>query len=245
MKSSPRVAVEQWQVQTEDGQQYGPITRPELDQWFAEGRITAETQLLLQGAPAWQWATEIYPQLAAEAQRTTPSGFPDFSAPAKPTGGGSGPFDFGTPAVGSGAHSSVSARGRGGRKGGRRGGGSPHIDYIAYTAYGIGALSSVGFLLSIVFAAGIAALFGSTGDKVAGAVGGMMATVFTVLGIIGLLISSIWFVAAYGVQERAAWGRLLMLILAVVWALSGPLNIAFAVWCYVVLTDRDNAAVFR
>jgi hypothetical protein len=66
------------------------------------------------------------------------------------------------------------------------------------------------------------------------------------MGVFGMLLTSIWFAAGYGLQQRAAWGRLLTLVLAIMGAISlSPLNIAFAVWCYVVLTDRDNAAVFR
>jgi phage FluMu protein Com len=54
-----------WQLKTEDGQQYGPVTKTELDQWFAEGRLTPQSQVLKSGAPQWQWATDVYPQLQA------------------------------------------------------------------------------------------------------------------------------------------------------------------------------------
>ena len=55
----------QWSVQTEDGQMYGPISKAELDQWVAEARVTAGCQLLQEGAAQWQWAADVYPQLAA------------------------------------------------------------------------------------------------------------------------------------------------------------------------------------
>jgi hypothetical protein len=80
-KSSPRVAsplasastsAEQWYVQTEEGQQYGPVTRSELNQWHREGRITAETQLLLEGAPQWQWAPDVFPDLNTTQQPQSP-----------------------------------------------------------------------------------------------------------------------------------------------------------------------------
>lgn len=58
---------ENWYVQTEDGEQYGPVSREDLDAWHAEGRVTADTQLLLEGSAQWQWATDIYPDLAGGA----------------------------------------------------------------------------------------------------------------------------------------------------------------------------------
>lgn len=55
-----------WQLKTADGSVYGPVPRRELDQWLAEGRVDASCQLLQQGAAAWQWASDIYPQLAPQ-----------------------------------------------------------------------------------------------------------------------------------------------------------------------------------
>jgi hypothetical protein len=53
----------QWHVQTEEGDQYGPISRTELDQWVSEGRLTGACQVLQAGWEQWRWAGEIYPQL--------------------------------------------------------------------------------------------------------------------------------------------------------------------------------------
>jgi hypothetical protein len=50
-------------VQTEGGQQYGPVTGDQLQAWYEEGRITADCQLLRKGAGQWQWATDVYPDL--------------------------------------------------------------------------------------------------------------------------------------------------------------------------------------
>ncbi|HUE71203.1 MAG TPA: hypothetical protein VMP01_09990 [Pirellulaceae bacterium] len=55
---------EQWFLQTPDGSQYGPVVRDELDQWFTEGRVSVECQLLKEGSTQWQWAADLYPELA-------------------------------------------------------------------------------------------------------------------------------------------------------------------------------------
>ena len=50
-------------MQSDDGKQYGPITRELLHVWYEEGRITADCQLLRKGDGQWQWATDLYPDL--------------------------------------------------------------------------------------------------------------------------------------------------------------------------------------
>ena len=57
----------QWYLQTDDGEQYGPVDREELNAWVAEGRIDGTCQLLCDGWDQWQWADEVFPQLAEEA----------------------------------------------------------------------------------------------------------------------------------------------------------------------------------
>jgi LSD1 subclass zinc finger protein len=57
------VPAEQWLVQFEDGQRLGPISRPELQRWHLERRLTPHTQLLRDGASEWQWASELFPNL--------------------------------------------------------------------------------------------------------------------------------------------------------------------------------------
>jgi hypothetical protein len=71
----PMPQMERWTLLTEDQQQFGPITRPELDQWYSEGRITQGCQLLREGGSAWQWAQEIYPALAAPLPAAGPFDF--------------------------------------------------------------------------------------------------------------------------------------------------------------------------
>jgi TM2 domain-containing membrane protein YozV len=65
--SKPAVDSEEWYLQTEDGETYGPIPRAELDEWHEEGRISAECQLLKDGTDQWQWASDIYSDLEEES----------------------------------------------------------------------------------------------------------------------------------------------------------------------------------
>ncbi len=247
-KIAARALVENWFVQTEDGEQYGPVSRDELNAWFGEGRITAETQLLKEGSAQWQWATDVFPELAAATAPAASSGFPAFGE-ATSSSGGSGAFNFGD--SGSGATSSVTTRGKakkGGKvgRGGKRGGGSPHIDYIAYCEYAMGGMGILVCILMIVMGGTIAGALSGVNEKGAAEVGAAAGGVFIVIALFGMVMSCIWFAAAYGMQQRASWGRLLTLILAILGAISlSPINIAFAVWCYTVLTDKDNQAVFR
>ena len=104
---------DQWNLKGEDGEVYGPVPRSELDQWYAEGRITADCQVLQQEADQWQWATDLYPDLVPEE----PVQSETFSLTGDPTPDGSSPaseFDFG-------ADPSPSARySRGGSSKGRK-----------------------------------------------------------------------------------------------------------------------------
>lgn len=63
-------AAQRWYLKTEDGQQFGPATREELDVWVAEGRIDASCQLLCEGWDQWNWADEVLPQLAEASTET-------------------------------------------------------------------------------------------------------------------------------------------------------------------------------
>jgi TM2 domain-containing membrane protein YozV len=60
-----------WYVKTDDGEDYGPVSRRELDQWASEGRLNADCQLLKDGSEQWQWATDLYPALDPEAAATS------------------------------------------------------------------------------------------------------------------------------------------------------------------------------
>ncbi len=63
-----------WYVKTADGQDFGPISNSQLDAWVAEGRVTAESQVLREGAQQWQWAHEVFPALARQQSGATSAG---------------------------------------------------------------------------------------------------------------------------------------------------------------------------
>ena len=63
-KSQISVPGDAWYLKTEEGEDFGPINRREMETWLAEGRLTSECQLLRQGSEQWQWATDVFPQLA-------------------------------------------------------------------------------------------------------------------------------------------------------------------------------------
>ncbi len=67
--SAPRDASERWQMRTPDGRVWGPVSKQELDQWYAEGRVPGNATLLREGDPQWRPATEIYPQPPSGRQR--------------------------------------------------------------------------------------------------------------------------------------------------------------------------------
>lgn len=245
---------EQWHVQTEDGQQYGPVSRQELDQWYADGRITADTQLLKDGGDQWQWATDIYPDLLPQDQAPAASasgGFPDFGAMASSGGSsaasGSGPFDFS--AGGGATTSSVTTRTKGkkggGKKGrGKKGGGSPHIDYIAYALYAMGGLSVVILLLVMMTSMGAASSLPADAPREVRAAAATFGTIMMVACFVGMLFSCVYFAAAYGLQQRAGWGRILGLVVGALLLLSFPVGTAIGIWAFMVLLDKDNAAAF-
>ena len=59
---------ELWHVKTDDEQHFGPIPKSELDEWVADGRLNTTCQVLRDGRDQWQWADDVYPELAtAEA----------------------------------------------------------------------------------------------------------------------------------------------------------------------------------
>lgn len=60
---------QQWYMQTEDGEQYGPVPWEELAGWAAEGRIDASCQFLQEGWSQWKWAEEVFPELTETAQQ--------------------------------------------------------------------------------------------------------------------------------------------------------------------------------
>ncbi|HUE71204.1 MAG TPA: hypothetical protein VMP01_09995 [Pirellulaceae bacterium] len=52
-----------WFFKAEDGSDYGPVNKQTLDQWFAEGRVSADCQILHVGDEQWHWANDLFPEL--------------------------------------------------------------------------------------------------------------------------------------------------------------------------------------
>ncbi|MGA2034704.1 MAG: GYF domain-containing protein, partial [Thermoguttaceae bacterium] len=70
----PSQPTAQWYLKTDDGEQYGPVPKTELDAWYYDGRIDATCQLRSEEAVDWMPAEQVYPELAeARAPSTTGS----------------------------------------------------------------------------------------------------------------------------------------------------------------------------
>jgi predicted Zn finger-like uncharacterized protein len=78
-RPQPQPQPERWFLKSEEGEDYGPVPRTELDAWRAEGRVTADCQLLREGSDQWQWAGEVYADLNPAAEPEPASA----SSPAK------------------------------------------------------------------------------------------------------------------------------------------------------------------
>jgi len=65
LPAPPPPPADEWHFKTATGEEYGPVGRDELDEWFREGRITADCKVLRAAEEEWRWASEIYPQLNA------------------------------------------------------------------------------------------------------------------------------------------------------------------------------------
>ena len=62
-----------WKVMTGENEEFGPVTKAELDAWMADGRLDAQCQVLQDGWEQWKWADEVYPQLAETNSAQTPT----------------------------------------------------------------------------------------------------------------------------------------------------------------------------
>ncbi|MDP6446346.1 MAG: NINE protein [Pirellulaceae bacterium] len=65
---------ESWRLRGEDGDEYGPISRPQLEQWVQEGRVSAKCQVIRDGDNQWQWAVNVFPHLGSTAGRGNANG---------------------------------------------------------------------------------------------------------------------------------------------------------------------------
>lgn len=62
-----------WSMRAADGQIFGPVDKEEMDDWVAEGRMTAESQLLSEGSEKWLLAKDVYPSLATALPPDAPA----------------------------------------------------------------------------------------------------------------------------------------------------------------------------
>ena len=247
------VAVDLWHLQTEDGETYGPVPKPEMDEWVTEGRVTAECQLLREGDDQWQWATDVYPHIAEEeapAAESAASPFPavgETAAAEEPTiaapsgGGGGGPFDFGsddmspTARIGGGRRKSHGIS-RSGKSPGQRAAKSGAVTAVAIVNYVLGALEICCGGLIIVAGGMVASMLGGAIGEAAAqegnpeaaeavkAVSGAAGAIVVVIGVVALIFGIVIIAAGYGVQQRAGWGRILTLVLGGVAGLFGALS---------------------
>lgn len=81
---APRPPADEWHLKTADGEEYGPVPRSELDDWFREGRITAECQILGGLGQQWQPAADVF-QLNGAAERVAPQAAADDDAEEGPS----------------------------------------------------------------------------------------------------------------------------------------------------------------
>jgi phage FluMu protein Com len=56
-------AADLWFFKAEDGSDFGPVNKQVLNQWFDEGRISADCQILHVGDEQWHWASDLFPEL--------------------------------------------------------------------------------------------------------------------------------------------------------------------------------------
>jgi len=63
--------LERWRLKADDGEIYGPATRSELDEWFAEGRITPTCSIQREGDLEWRAAAAVYPSLLKQPSDST------------------------------------------------------------------------------------------------------------------------------------------------------------------------------
>lgn len=252
---------EQWYVQLADEQQFGPISKGEMNAWARDGRISADSQLLREGDEQWQWATDVYPQLAAPQPSqgiAVPvgsfqyGGSQDASNPyASPTAGNA-PYEENAPARKTGAVTSV-----------------------AVSNFVIGGLQLACGLVTTLFlvvgGAAMSAMINEAAktsqnpDRQEAATAAMGIAGAVALGVIlfMLLIATTFLLAGYGIVKRRQWGRILTLILG---GLSGLLALVslyslamgnwqsiigtmiyggYAAQVFAVLLNQRSAAEFR
>lgn len=63
---------DEWYVRTEEGDEYGPVTKADLDSWVEEERVDGQCQILKKHWDDWKSADAVYPELAEEEAGENP-----------------------------------------------------------------------------------------------------------------------------------------------------------------------------
>lgn len=228
--SSPGAkASDSWEIKTGTGDTYGPVSKAELDQWVKEGRLDDQCQVLQKGAPQWQWASQLYPELAEAAdsfgQAASPQAQPTFGQPTpvatfqSPTptfqtsGAVANPFSQDPRGANPYASSSsvASSRTRPASDGG--------IITVAILNFVLSGLCILCGLLTALAAVGMATVFSGVSRRVNApgeirALGGAIMAVIIVVGILYLIYGVMLIAAGIGLLKREQWGRILTFVCA-------------------------------
>lgn len=82
---APPPSAATWYMRTPEGQEYGPVTRADVDRWLAEGRIAADCFLRDGESAAWQSADQMFAELKPAPIVPTPMPTPATSPWVPPT----------------------------------------------------------------------------------------------------------------------------------------------------------------
>jgi len=217
-----------WYMKTEEGEDYGPVPKAELDQWVEEGRITSDCQILQDGAEQWQWASDVYPELddaepETGAEAPPPSVAPPVKPPASSGGGATETSAFAFAA----ADASPTARVRGGakkvvrrkRRRGPSGEKSAAVTIVAIVNFVFAGLQLLcGMLVTLAggLFAGAVGTLAARAEKVdpeAATAAGLVSALIIGYGVTVLLVGALMIVCGVGIIKRASWARVLTLIL--------------------------------
>jgi phage FluMu protein Com len=247
-----QVPKDEWYLKAEDGNDYGPVPKTELDQWFTEGRVTPQCQILQDGWQQWKWATDVYPQLAQPAAPSSapiaPVGTPVPTTPAFPGAGvpqsEPNPFDFATASTASAAKSQASSAGSeelAFKNEQRRRVAVPAIAMLV-----IGGLSALMILASgILNYVNLQNAMNDPDVRAQMEAGGINPDTFGGLIIVGCLvgigIQSFIIYAAMGMKNLRGWG---LAVAASVLFIPGCLC-PLGIWFLVVLMNEDVKKAFR
>ncbi len=166
----------QWYAKAPDDQQYGPISRAELDTWVAEGRVGADWQLLREGDKSWQWASEVYPDLQQTQQEETPA------AVSIDTGSSSVSRPTSTPSINAGTSGKYRPTFRARQYPAMR-----FVSIFFYCLAGLAALSLVLTLILVAMTAGGGMLAAVGSDDLGAASGGMAMFSAVIMGVVSLI----------------------------------------------------------